>query len=542
MRRIQRLEPWMLASALALCFAPCPAWAATTEVSPGDDVEAAWNALGPGDELVLHGGTYDVTAAGRFSVDVTGTAAMPIVVRAADGEQPVIQRTDEVQNIIDFDGATYLVIRGIEFVGGSAGLRFSAGDHVTIEDCEVRDTGDVALRANDGGVVYESFQILRNHIHHTAATGEGMYLGCNDNGCQFRNALIEGNYVHHTNGPTVTQGDGIEIKEGSSGNTVRDNVIHDTGYPCILTYSTRGNGPANVLERNLLFRCGDHAIQSAQDATIRNNIILGAVGDGIAMQPHQAGVPQNLTVVHNTIVHPSGDCISVRSAAGLVVVANNALYSQSGQAFFTNSGGMVTFEGNVGTGSVSGASGTLGAGNLATDFVAASFSGGVPNDVFPRPGSALVGTGVASYVPTDDFNGVARAGVPDVGAYAFNAAGNPGWTLAEDFKGRTPTPPDADADVTPDGGGDDGGEVFAEASDGVRPDADAALPPADDGGSGAGASDSGCGCRITGAPASSGGHGFPPAWLAQLGVLGLVLARTRRPRRTRARSQERHRG
>jgi hypothetical protein len=44
-----------------------------------------------------------------------------------------------------------------------------------------------------------------------------------------------------------------------------------------------------------------------------------------------------------------------------------------------------------------------------------------------------------------DFNETPRNGVADVGAYRYNSAGNPGWTLAEDFKGSTllvaPLPP-----------------------------------------------------------------------------------------------------
>ena len=106
------------------------------------------------------------------------------------------------------------------------------------------------ISANSSGT-YEGLKILRNHIHHTNGTGEGMYLGCNSNGCRVANSLIEGNYVHHTNGPNVSQGDGIELKEGSYGNTIRDNVIHDTNYPGIITYSTVGNGAANVIEGNV---------------------------------------------------------------------------------------------------------------------------------------------------------------------------------------------------------------------------------------------------------------------------------------------------
>ena len=79
---------------------------------------------------------------------------------------------------------------------------------------------------NIPGSMYEGLQFLRNHVHHTNGTGEGFYLGCNNNACTMFDSLIEGNYIHDTNQPTVSQGDGIEIKVGSYGNVVRDNLIH----------------------------------------------------------------------------------------------------------------------------------------------------------------------------------------------------------------------------------------------------------------------------------------------------------------------------
>ena len=42
-----------------------------------------------------------------------------------------------------------------------------------------------------------------------------MYLGCNHDFCRVENSLIDGNYIHHTNGPTITQGDGIELKKAA---------------------------------------------------------------------------------------------------------------------------------------------------------------------------------------------------------------------------------------------------------------------------------------------------------------------------------------
>lgn len=500
-----------------------PAQAATTEIGPADDPELAISRLGPGDELVLRGGTYEVN--GRFTINLVGMPASPIVIRAKDGEHPHIHRAGVDQNLIDLDRADHVVIRGIEFSGGSAGLRISAAQSLTIEDCEIHGTDDVALRANDGGVTYDSLKILRNHIHHTSGTGEGMYLGCNNNACRIANSLIEGNWIHDTKGPNVSQGDGIEIKEGGFNNIIRDNVIHDTGYPCIITYSTSGNGGPNIIERNLLWNCGDHGIQSAADAIIKNNIILSAASDGIAMQPHQAGAPANLVVVHNTVLKATNDAISLRGITGSVLIANNAVYAAQGRGIFVSGGNLagLTVAGNVGTGGLSGTAGTLAAGDLGADFVAATMSGAPPNDVFPKATGALAGAGSTAHEVSDDFNGIPRVGVADVGAYKV-AGANPGWSLQDGFKGAIApavdagVSPGADSGTAADSGAQASPDAAALADSGVR--ADAGIASADAGGRPGAPADKGCGCN------TSASRAIPGA-LVLLLVSGLWLLRRR---------------
>jgi hypothetical protein len=421
-------------------FTHTPAYAAVIEVGPGDGigtVESTMQSLQPGDELVLQGGTYQLGSS-RFSFDLVGTQAQPIIIRAKTGEQPHFHRNNANQNIIDIDNAVYVTLRAIEFSGGSAGIRISGADHLTIEDCHLHDTGDVALRANDGGVIYESMHIVGNHIHHTNNTGEGMYLGCNNNGCQFQNAIIEWNYIHHTNGSTISQGDGIEIKEGSFGNTIRDNVIHDTNYPGILVYSTVGNGAPNLIEGNIIWNTNDYSIQAAADATIRNNIILGS---SVSFQSHQNGSPSNIEFVHNTLI-TSGTALYVRNVSGSVLVANNAIYSQSGSAINLVSGStsLVTVAGNVGGGGLSGGSGGHVDGNgINGDFIDGHYNV-PPLDLYPSSSSALIGTGDTQYAVTRDFNGNLRSGTADVGAYAYTTMQNPGWAVTSDFKPQAAAP------------------------------------------------------------------------------------------------------
>ena len=402
--------------------------AAATEIGPGDDLEASVAALLPGEELILRGGTYSFDQ--NVTLTASGTPEQPIVIRAKAGERPVLVQATENHNVVEINGSAHLVVRGIEFTGGSQGIRLMNSDFITIEDCEIHETGDVALSANSGGT-YEGLIIRRNHIHHTNGTGEGMYLGCNNDACRIANSLIENNYVHDTNRPNVEQGDGIEVKDGSYGNIIRNNVIHDTKYPGILVYSVAGNGPPNIVEGNVVWNVSDNTVQMAADVVFRNNIVLG----NVAMQTHQSGSPSNIEFVHNTVISP-GNGMEVRNITGPVLIANNAIYAQ-GTAIRLVSGdtGQVTLSANVGEGGLSGAgAGYANGGGIANDMVAAHFDGAPPIDLFPQAGGALVGTADPDYSVSVDFNGTDRTGSSDVGAYAFAAGGNPGWTIQEDFK------------------------------------------------------------------------------------------------------------
>jgi parallel beta-helix repeat protein len=402
--------------------------AAAAEIGPGDDLEAAVAALSPGEELVLRGGTYAFD--GNVTLTVNGTSGQPIVLRARDGDRPVITQATSAHNVVEINGSSYLIIRGITFTGGSHGIRLMNSDFVTIEDCEVFETGDVAISANAGGT-YEGLTIRRNHIHHTNGTGEGMYLGCNNNACRVTNSLIEGNYIHHTNRASVSQGDGIELKEGSNNNVIRDNVIHDTGFPGIIVYSTVGTGPRNLIEGNAIWNVADNTVQVAADAVFRNNIVIG----NVALQPHQAGSPSNIELVHNTIISGSSG-IEVRGVSGPVQISNNAVYAQ-GTAIRLISGdtSQVSLSGNVGAGGLSGSSTGYTDGNgIAADMVDAHYAGSPPLDAFPSPGSALIAAGDPANVADADFNGDPRSGIADVGAYAYQPGGNPGWMITAGFK------------------------------------------------------------------------------------------------------------
>ena len=429
----RRMGQILAATAMATILAPGAYRAATLEIHPGDSFEAAVESLSPGDILVVHAGTYADT--GRISIGVRGTEATPVLIHGADGEErPLVTRPPSaaVQNTINIEGATHLTIRGLEITGnGGDGLNLNGNpSHITVEDLEIHDVDvGINLRSSMDHIVISS-----NHIHDTGingGTGEGMYVGCNYSACVVRDSVIEGNWIHDS--MTASQGDGIEIKRGSHSNVIRDNVIHDTHWPCILLYGTDGN-PRNIVEGNALWNCGDSGIQAAADAVIRNNVILDSPGNGFNSQDHQEVTPNNLEFVHNTIVG-GNPCLRLGNWSDKqgLILANNAVYCPSGNFAISGLTGVVV-SGNVvspQTSSIPSAGYTVGR-SAVEDLIDPT-----GRDVYPAVGSALVDAANASYATSLDFNGTSRTEPPDAGAYVWIGPGNPGWAVGPGFKETT---------------------------------------------------------------------------------------------------------
>jgi hypothetical protein len=313
---------------------------------------------------------------------------------------------------------------------------------VTLDDCEICETGNNALTLNSGDC--DAFTIRRNHIHHTGLSdagpteGEGMYIGCHDGSCVTTNSLIEANYIHHTRGTSDGGNDGIEIKFRSWGNVVRDNVIHDTNigrrYPGIFVYG--GGKQANVVEGNVIWNAGE-GIQVVSDAIVRNNIIFDCPGTGITAAPHAAvREMQNVTIVNNTIVgHPTGAYVRW-SAARNMIFCNNAIYCPEQTAIDASGIDQQTVRCNYICGALKGAR-IDNARFHDGGALAAAFLDAAGHDYWLRADSPLAGAADPVFAPSDDFNHAVRSPSYDVGAYEVEGRlKNPGWRLIPGFKPR----------------------------------------------------------------------------------------------------------
>jgi len=444
MNRISRTKTVVVFLLLLLCSGI--SLGITYEIHPviagsEEEFETIANSLKPGDELVLYGGVYSQTT--RRKVTAKGTADKPIKIRAAEGQEPLLTHPEKDAtryNNIEFVDCEYLTIRGIYFKGGSSGVRFIRGHHITFEDCQISHTQNNALTMNSGDC--DAYIIRRNHIHHTGLSergsteGEGMYIGSHDGSCITTNTLVEGNYIHHTRGTSSGGNDGIEIKFGSYGNTVRDNVIHGTNigrkYPGIFVYG--GGKGINTVEGNVIWNAGE-GIQVVSDAIIRNNIIFNCSFTGITAAPH-AAVPhvKNVKIINNTIVNnPRGVLFRWKNAENMIF-ANNAVFCPGSTAIDAAGIDDSTFSYNYVAGQLKGA--TLdGSAFCDGGMIESAFVEPAEHNYWPGPASMLIGNADPDYIPELDYNHTTRNPPFDVGAYEWEfTLTNPGWRIKEGFK------------------------------------------------------------------------------------------------------------
>ncbi len=299
--------------------------------------------LEPGDALKIGARTYSIDH--LWDVNVSGTAMDPVWIFADKGTKVVITRPDAQQNSMNVGRSkpvSFVCFKGLEFTGGSHGIRLDACADLWIDACQIHHTAEVGLSANSADT--QRIYLTRNTIHHTGGTAEGMYLGGNDAEVVMSVSVIALNHVYECRG---SQGDGIELKQGSWGNRIVENRVHDCNYPCITVYGTAGK-PQNFVERNICYRSEDSVMQVQGEAIVRNNLLIAGKNCAFGSTDHQ-GKTVNLQVIHNTMVNVSHAFHggSWNSRAGMVL-ANNVIYSREQNALHFPNGFLVArVEGNV---------------------------------------------------------------------------------------------------------------------------------------------------------------------------------------------------
>jgi hypothetical protein len=359
--------------------------------------------LVPGDRLEIGDGQWMMPD--FFSIDVVGNAGAPIWIAAKPGHRPTITRADAndaIAHVGAAGGARYVALIGLELVDGGRGLDLWDAQEIWINLNLMSRTGDTPIAADNFNT--SKLYVTRNQIDHAGGEGHGIVLGTSF-GFQAANAIIAQNQVSHCRGLDAT---GIWVRQGSYGNWIVENFVHDTDWPCILVAGT-GNAFKNTIERNTCFNSKDNVMEVQSEALVRNNLLING-HQGFSSQDDFATV-RDIEVVHNTIINSRrGAHLSQWANRPNVVFANNAVYSNVGESVSFHdpeASNGVYFQGNVVLGPVEGAASGFVNGNGLQDFVDVSWSG-IKRDATPSANSPLIDAADPNEFLPDDLTGKPR--------------------------------------------------------------------------------------------------------------------------------------
>jgi hypothetical protein len=404
--------PLSLACSLFAAVPPLSPSAAQVVVRNTSELVAALGNAKPGQTLMLADGTYDVSAVEPLrirvdSVGLFGASRDPAKV-VLKGQGFGGSNTDEEMIKIEATHSTlaYLTIRDVRSnglkiqSGGNTGLLVHNVDFIDI--CERSIKGPDAPVSTGGIVRYCLFEQV------TPITAA------------IPNLNFDGDYIA---GMDMMKIDGWRIHDNTFKN-IRG--MHGGGRAGVFLW----NGCKNVVvERNLFIGCDrgiafgnpSGPVSEMEGGSIRNNFIVAGAGIAIEVCHSTAS-----SIYHNT------------------VYSANPSFTRT-LSFFANASGNAV-KNNLVMGHLSVESGTSPdtAGNL---FVASApdwFRNPVAGDLhLTTAAKAAIDKGVPLPEITDDFDGIARAGTPDIGADEFapvsavfrRGIGNVGMRPVSGFRG-----------------------------------------------------------------------------------------------------------
>lgn len=417
--------------AIQLCFAQdlslWPDWAFTApdnviHAYPGDDVFTMMGELEPGDKLIIHEGEYTVNK--WYVVDLMGTEDAPIFIEGAEGEHVILRQLRTDQNMININ-ARYASMRNLDMTGGDAGLRLQDVQHFIFEDCVLHDLGGNAIPANSGPT--NNLYFFHNEIYNTGGHGEGFYLGSHHGYPDVtHDTIVYNNLVHDMAVTNPLQGDGIEVKPGSYGNLVKDNVVYNTRYPGIITYGTDGK-VQNIIEGNVVIDSQENGMQIQGDAIVRNNIVINSAAYGLQSKDHE-GTAEHLQIMNNIFVTSGSAGVRFDNFGNRddMVLANNVIYNPGRTAVAIGNGADGgTISGNVVLGSVPSVSGFSQGNSITEDFI--GDMNYYPSDDTFSGMNQVVGHEVEYDYLYENRDSIIYAG-------AFEKLNDDGYAIIKDFK------------------------------------------------------------------------------------------------------------
>lgn len=431
------------------------ATAAQLDIYPGDDLISRTESLQPGDELILNDGLYQIPGGLRWAV--LGTEDAPVIVRAAEGAEPVIELIPDSKGnfdsyILEIQKSAWIEIDGITFRGSEgwddgkasySGVRVQDSTHITIRNAELAQTPGTLLYLSGTNA---EFTLERSRLRDTV-DGHGIYIGCYDASCWTSSSTLVNNWIHSIGGEDRYA---VWLSHGSQGISLVDNVIYGAEYRGVYMGSTEF-GDQNVFEGNALWDVTNVGLYLHGPAKVRNNIIFNVDGTGIYVSDPDRETYGDVVISFNTVASTTGWGVQLNGwydETGMVF-ANNAVCNPVGYGVYYPTPDDIDDTATPLTSNVL-------VNNVICGLVDSFEAIDEPQAVIPGAGNAdfedvegwnfypssssstLVAAADPSgdtYIPELDFNGTPRDGeTPEAGAYEWSGDGNPGWFIQEGFK------------------------------------------------------------------------------------------------------------
>lgn len=297
-------------------------YVSTTGVSSGTGTSAApWNlkwamsgaggVLAAGDIVYLRGGIYATNQ--RYSVSVSGTAALPITFREASGESAVIDGSfagpalpDDggSYGLIEFNGAAYISLADLEIrnfrttkSSDAVGvLIVGTSHHITLSACDIHhietnvfgggNANGIGVYGTNATTALTNVTISGCDVHHLK-TGYSESVTFNGNVDTF---LVENSSIHDCDNIGIDcigyEGVGGTTNDRARNGTIRGNVVFNIDSLTNPAYGgDRGadgiyvdGGTAITIERNKIFNCNigielasEHSGRATSNCKVRNN-------------------------------------------------------------------------------------------------------------------------------------------------------------------------------------------------------------------------------------------------------------------------------
>ena len=425
---------------LSVWMALSPALAADVSIRVGDDIAALTSSLRPGDRVLFEPGTYDLEATVTWTG--VGTEEEPIVIKP-NGEGEVIFNNLHGGWGVRVTDSSWISIEDLTVQGNEddygepsgSGIEIYNSTAITLTESRFVDLNGDGIRINAD---CRDLLIEHNEVANLA-NGTGIHMGCGDASCWLQDSLIANNLVHDV------QYTAIYLQPGTQNVEVVDNVVFRADRGAYLGPTELG--PANRFEGNAIWQTEGDCVAIEGTAIVRNNVLFECGDDGIYTHNNDRDGLVEVVISHNTVARTDGygaDLTDAYNSPGFVF-ANNVIANPTGyglswedeyETYGVESDNYISY--NVVTGLVSGFDPLLYPTFLFPGGGFNDFSGADNFDFYPAQGATIVDRGDTSgeaYIPELDFNGIPREGnAPDVGAYEWDGADNPGWVIQEDFK------------------------------------------------------------------------------------------------------------